>query len=446
MNKPLAPTLTFLRRHQRAGLLVLVISGLAAAVLAWPGRKEPAAPRYTTAVATRATLSDEISALGTLQPVQAVDVGTQVTGLLRRVHVQIGQTVTAQQLLAELDPTLLDARVQASRAGLRQLRAQLLDRSAQAELAGQQQRRNQRLIQAEAVSEELLQASAAAAQSARAQVDALRAQIEQAEANLVADEASLRYTRIHAPIEGTVVTLNAREGQTLVASQQAPVILRIANLARMTVWAQVSEADVPHIRAGMPASFNTLGLPQRRWQGLVRQVLPTPESLNNVVLYQVLFEVDNADGVLRPQMSAQVSFVRARADNALVVPSAALTAAAQVRDDTMAGQKKSGPSASKRAREGLNPVAYVAGSGGGVDNPGHPGTTGQPEAITQVQVLHADGRLELRPVRVGIRTRNSVQVLAGLAEGESVITGQDRESGATKAKGAGKTASLGKLF
>lgn len=440
MNKLLAPTLDVLRRYQRAGLLALAASGLAAAVLAWPGRNEPAAPRYTTAVATRATLSDEIAALGTVQPVQAVEVGTQVTGLLRRVHVQIGQAVTPQQLLAELDPTLLEARVQASRAGLRQLRAQLLDRSAQAELAAQQLRRNHSLIQAEAVSEELLQASAAAAQSARAQVEALRAQIEQAEANLVADEASLRYTRIHAPIGGTVVAVNAREGQTLVANQQAPVILRIANLARMTVWAQVSEADVPHIRAGMPVSFSTLGLPQRRWQGLVRQVLPTPESLNNVVLYQVLFEVDNADGVLRPQMSAQVSFVRARADNALVVPSAALTAAAQARDAAMVGRKKSGQPSGQLARAGLNPVAYVAGAGG-IDNRS---VAGPPDSIAPLQVLRADGQLELRQVRVGIRTRNSVQVLAGLAEGDSVVTGIDRDG--AKAKGSSKTAALGKLF
>ena len=123
---------------------------------------------------------------------------------------------------------------------------------------------------------------------------------------------------------GTIVTLTAREGQTLVSSQQAPVILRIADLKTMTVQTQVSEADVPKVKTGMPVYFTTLGQPNRRWQGTARQVLPTPEVVNNVVLYNVLFDVENADGALKPQMSAQTYFVLAKADNALAVPVAAL--------------------------------------------------------------------------------------------------------------------------
>ncbi len=371
---------------QRRLLLGLALAGLAVAILAWPGRGVSASSGaagkagVSGALAqpvVRADLVDEISALGTLQPIRSVDVGTQISGQLRRLHVQLGQTVQAGALLAELDPTLLQARVEASRAGLRHLQAQWLDRSVQAELALQQWQRNQSLIRADAVSEELLQNSSAAARSAAAQVKALAAQIAQAEANLGADEASLRATRIHAPIAGTVVAINAREGQTLVANQQAPVIVRIAELGRMTVWAQVTEADVPHIRIGMPVRFGTLGEPQRRWQGEVRQVLPMPESLNNVVLYQVLFDVDNPDGALRPQMSAQVSFVREHARGALVVPRSAL-----------------------QGRDGAS----------------------------QVRVLREDGRIEVRPVQVGVVTRSRVQVLAGVTEGERVFAAASAKS------------------
>jgi membrane fusion protein, macrolide-specific efflux system len=155
-----------------------------------------------------------------------------------------------------------------------------------------------------------------------------------------------------------------------------------------------------------------------------------------VVLYQVLFEVDNADGVLRPQMSAQVNFVRARVDNALVVPSAALAAAARARDASMTSPKKSGQSTGKVARSGIEPVAYAGGAGS---------SSSPADSIAQVQVLSADGEVELRNVRVGIRTRNAVQVLAGLAEGETVITGLAGD-GAAKSKGGSKTTSLGKLF
>ncbi len=375
---------------QRRLLLGLALGGVAAAILGWPARGVSASAGATppagmsAQTVLRADLIDEISALGTLQPIRSVEVGTQISGQLRRLHVQLGQTVEAQALLAELDPTLLQARVEASRAGLRHLQAQWLDRSVQAELTRQQWQRNQSLIRADAVSEELLQASSAAARSAAAQVQALGAQIAQAEANLGADEANLRAARIHAPMAGTVVAINAREGQTLVANQQAPVIVRIADLSRMTVWAQVTEADVPHIRIGMPVRFSTLGEPHRRWQGEVRQVLPMPESLNNVVLYQVLFDVDNPDGALRPQMSAQVSFVREHAQGALVVPRSAL-------------------------------------QGGG--------------GVSRVQVLRDDGRLEVRTVQLGVVTRSRVQVLAGLAEGERVLAvgsghaGRDRKAG-----------------
>jgi macrolide-specific efflux system membrane fusion protein len=278
------------------------------------------------------------------------------------------------------------------------LQAQLAERQAQQKLAAQQHARNKKLFAADAVSEEQLQQSAAAEEESAAQVSALRAQIQQTASQLKGNEANLRYTKIYAPMSGTVVSITARQGQTLVSSQQAPVILRIADLNTMTVWAQVSEADVPKIRVGMPVYFNTLGQTERRWTGKVRQILPTPETVNNVVLYNTLFDVANPDQVLKPQMSAQVYFVLAEADDALLVPSAALQPLKKPKTDAAVAEKP------KRAEE------KAAGEGG-------------KKAKTYLVRVVEDGRVEEREVHIGVMTRLQAQVISGLAEGETVVVG-----------------------
>src|SRR5262249_33914715 len=147
---------------------------------------------------------------------------------------------------------------------------------------------------------------------AGAKLMAIDAQIRQVRSTTKADEAQLSFTRIFAPIAGTVVSIEARPGQTLIASQQAPVLLRIAALSTMTVWAQVSAADVTRLHPGMELHFTTLGHAGRKWQGTLRQLLPAPPRLttasptgvsqvtSNVVLYTALFDVDNSEGELRP--------------------------------------------------------------------------------------------------------------------------------------------------
>lgn len=279
---------------------------------------------YVTATVQRATIEATVDALGTVQPLKFVDVGTQITGQLKTINVQIGQHVEKGDLVAEIDPALLVARVQMTEAALQNAYAQLTEKLAQKELAEQLYARNQGLYNAHAASEELLQQSKTAADGANAQVEQLNAQIKLIHAQLVGDKVNLQYTKIFAPMPGTVVSISAREGQTLVATQLAPIILRIADLSTMTIWAQVSEADMPKIRLGMPAYFTPLGLPNRRWHGAVRKILPTPEIINNVVLYDVLFDVPNADRVLQPQMTALSSLVIEKADGALLVPTSAL--------------------------------------------------------------------------------------------------------------------------
>lgn len=374
---------------RRWGWIVVVLA--AAGGLVWwsPWKSEAAAPPETHVVG-RGDLRVTVSALGTLQPLQFVDVGTQVTGQLRKLHALIGQPVARGELIAEIDPTLFESRVGQTQALISNSQALLADRRAQLALARQRVERNRTLMGSDAVSRQELEASEATLQQAEAGVRAIEAQIRQQSSALAFDSTNLRYTKIYAPIDGTVVSITARQGQTLVAAQQAPVILRIADLGTMTVQAEVSEADISRIKVGSAASFNTLGQPDRRWTGRVRQVLPTPETINNVVLYKVLFDVDNPDGALMPQMSAQVSFLLEEARDAVVLPARAL----------LPGGGRDTPG---RGKAGEAPPAGDA--------------AGRP---ARVEVLEQGKPVERR-IRLGLETRKEVQVLAGLTVGETVV-------------------------
>ncbi|TEA80177.1 efflux RND transporter periplasmic adaptor subunit [Allopusillimonas ginsengisoli] len=351
---------------------------------------------YETAAVKRGDIQATVHAVGTLQPRRYVDVGAQVSGQVTRLHVQPGDIVEQGQLLVEIDPSVQQAVVDAGRAAIAGLRAQLAEQQARHKLARLQYARQQRLAARQATRAEDVDAAQAEQASASARMDYLRAQIAQMQASQRAEEARLGYTQIYAPMAGTVVSVEAREGQTLNATYQTPNILRIADLSGMTVWTEVSEADVRRVKAGLPVSFTTLGGVEdvpRKWQSTVRQVLPAPPSSTSgeaastsapaagtkAVTYTVLFDVDNHDGELMPQMTAQVSFVTAQVGQVIVVPLAALLSA-----------------------DGK----YMA------------------------RVMASDGTVRSRPVRLGVRSRLDAEVLDGLAEGESlVIAEQVREAG-----------------
>ncbi|WP_350446268.1 efflux RND transporter periplasmic adaptor subunit [Pseudomonas solani] len=377
-----APRLS--RRLILAPLLLVPLIALAA----WKALPDGIHEGDTVRVAVT-SIESSVSALGTLQPRRYVDVGAQASGQIQKLHVEAGDTVEEGQLLVEIDPSTQQARVDAGRSSIDILKAQLEEQRAQHELARQQYARQQKLAASGATRDEDLQVAHAQQRSTQARIAMIQAQIRQAQATLRSDEAELGYTRIYAPISGTVVAVDARVGQTLNAQQQTPLILRIAKLSPMTVWAQVSEADIGRVRPGMPAWFTTLSGEGRRWEARVRQVLPLPPrpldqlsqgggsptgSGGRVVLYTVLLDVDNQDNALMTEMTAQVHFVSQRAENTLAVPIAAL------RDGDAGGD--------------------------------------------MVLVVGARGALEERPVQTGVRDRMQVQVLSGLAEGERLLIGE----------------------
>ena len=333
-------------RSWRRWLAMVTVLLLLAAGGWWWWRPPPVTP--PTARVTRTDIQLLITATGTVEPRRYVDVGAQVSGQVKRIHVQVGDDVKRGQLLLEIDPDVQQAVVEGARASLASLQAQEVEQRVQMRLASQQLKRRRRLLKQDAATREDLENAEAALEMAQARIASLQAKMQETRATLRAEETRLSYTRIYAPMDGTVIALEAREGQTLNATYQTPRMMRIADLATMTVRTRVSEADVQGVTAGMPVWFRPLVArlgheeAPRRWHGKVRQVLPAPDlppgssqgdggqdgsasaTTPTVVNYTALFDVDNADGVLRPQMTAQVSFVARSAPGVLAVPMAAL--------------------------------------------------------------------------------------------------------------------------
>lgn len=354
-------------------ITVAVVAALAVGgyLLFGGGATKQAPP--STAQAERGDITITVSALGKIGPKTYVDVGAQVSGQLDVVHVDVGDRVEQGQLLAEIDPRVYESRVEADRARVESLQAQLAERNASLALAQTTHARNTSIADRGLIARDLVDTSAATLKQAQAQLNSVRAQLKEAQSTLDGDVANLSYAKVYASMAGTVVSQTVLEGQTLNTNQTAPTLLRIADLETMTVTAQVAEADIPRLSVGTPAYFSTLGQPKRRWTGTVRQLLPTPDIVNEVVLYKVLIDVENSDGALLPDMTAQVFFVVEEARDAVTVPLNAVTAA--------------------------------------------PG----PGNASFVRVVSAGGPPQRREVQVGLRDRDRAQILSGLAPGERVI-------------------------
>ena len=280
-------------------IALLVVTSLVAGGCFWyAAAQKPQRDSLRPIVVTRGTIEEVVTAQGKLEAKQYVDVGTQVSGQVKKIHVDIGDAVTKGELLAEIDPRVYQAQVEANEARINSLKAQLNQQKAELTLAEQNLKRNQNLIAINAVSQQALQESESQAAVAKAQVESIAAQIQETESNLQGNRTNLGFTKIYAPMAGTVTTMPAREGQTLNANQTTPTVLQVADLDTMTVRANVAEADVNRRKEGMAVYFTTLGDPDRRWQGTVRQILPSPQIVNDVVLYNVLIDVKNEAGRL----------------------------------------------------------------------------------------------------------------------------------------------------
>lgn len=263
--------------------------------------------------------------------------------------------------------------------------------------------------------------------NAEASLIQLEKQIQQSRASLLSDETELEYTRIYAPLAGTIVSIEMNEGRTLNANQNAPTILRIADLTLMTVEAEISEADIGSLKKGMEIYFTTLSGGTRRWTGELRQILPTPVVTSNVVLYTGLFDVRNEDGTLLPEMTAQVFFITSSARDVLTVPLGALTFVdpEQLAQGATTNGEGAVPAAAQRPTAGAQRPAGTGQRPAGGRRPQASQASGDATArrIAFTRVLQADGTEEQRRVVVGVTSRVSAEIISGLQEGDQVVAG-----------------------
>lgn len=409
-----------------AAAIALAVSAFFVWQMIWGGEK---GPEYETAEVTRGDIEVSISAAGKIVAKESVAVGAQVSGQLTELFVEAGDQVEKGDLLARIDATIASTSVEANRAQLRELQASRKQQQATLGLAKSNAERATMLFEADAIARADYEAAQAEAVIASGRLEAIEAQIARQSSSLQADLATLEFTNIYAPISGTVVSIEAVEGQTLNANQTAPTILTLADLSVMTVETDVSEADVLRIAPKQSAWFTTLGDGTRRWETSVRQVLPTPEVLNDVVLYKALLDIANPEGRLKPQMTAQVFFVTGAAEDAVLVPVTAL----QSRPDRRpreGGERRVAEGGSREGRSGglMQAEASEAprgGEDGGRRDAFRSARDSNPDAdVATVLVMDAKGMPQPQPVLVGLKTRTEAQILFGLEPGQTVVTGE----------------------
>ena len=288
-------------------LAVAIAAGLTIWLVPWGGE----ANGYETAPVQYGDITQTVSASGTLNPVKIVNVGAQVSGIVKKINVDFNSRVKAGEILLTLDPTLFKAQVGQSRANLHAAEANQL-------LARANEERAQEMFRQHYVSRADLDQVIAGRKAADAQVELAKAQLEQSETNLA-------YTVIHSPIDGVIINRVVDVGQTVAASFQTPTLFQIGqDLKKMQIDATVDEADIGAIKTGEEASFTVDAYPGSRFAGIVTQVRLNPTVVQNVVTYDVVIAVDNPDERLLPGMTAYVGIEVNSHQHVLVVPNAAL--------------------------------------------------------------------------------------------------------------------------
>jgi len=294
-------------------IALLTMAAIAAAGYWYRQRESAERPeaRYQFQAVTTGALAQSVAANGTLNPVTLVNVGTQVSGTVKRLNADFNDRVQKGQVLLELDPSLLAAQVRQSEANVRNATAAL-------ELARANAARNQSLFTQEYVSRQDLDTAVEAHKTARAQLELAQAQVAK-------DRVNLNYTIIRSPVSGVVVNRAVDIGQTVAASFQTPTLFLIAqDLSKMQIDTSFAEADIGSIRVGQIARFNVDAFSSRSFQGAVKQIRLNPTTQQNVVTYDVVISVDNQEQILLPGMTAYVNIVVAQRDDVLLVPNAAL--------------------------------------------------------------------------------------------------------------------------
>jgi HlyD family secretion protein len=324
LQKPPVPAPRPSRRYWLAGVVLALAAGGAIGAGWWLSSSNEAV-NYTTAAVTRGDVTRAVTATGTVNPVLTIIVGSYVSGVIQEINCDYNTKVTKGQICAKIDPRPYQSVVDQNTANLEQAKAQLEKDRASLTYAQLNHDRSSRLAETNAVSRDALDISRNALDQARAQVGLDQATIQQRQAQLEAAQINLGYTDIVSPVDGTVVSRNVTVGQTVAASFQTPTLFLIAtDLTKMQVDTNVSESDIGGVVGGNATLFTVDAFPRRTFKGAVTQVRQSPQTVQNVVTYDVVVSVDNPDLALKPGMTAASRIVIDERRDVLRVPSQAL--------------------------------------------------------------------------------------------------------------------------
>lgn len=388
-----------LKRITKHKILIVILLGLLASGIGYYFSPQETPLSFATEPVQRGNIEHTVLATGMLQASKLVAIGAQVSGTIDKLAVSLGEEVKQGDLVAQIDSLTQQNSLKEANASLNSLNAQIRAKQAQIRQAQAEFNRRKGMLADNASSKADYEAAEASLTVYKAELAQRQAELEQAKITVDNAKLDLGYTTIKAPFDGTVVYRAVEEGQTVNANQTTPTIIELAQLDKMTIKAQISEADVVNVKPGLPVYFTILGKPNQHYRGTLRAIEPGPTlmdgddknlsvSNNEAIYYHGLFEVDNPDRILRIGMTAQVSIILSKAENALLVPAQVLV-------------RKPG------------------------QTPGY-----------QVPVL-VNGKEEMRDVSVGINNKVKAEITAGLQEGEQIILGVQGQNGSSSSRRIG---------
>jgi HlyD family secretion protein len=423
----------------------LVVVGIVLGFTVFKNNKNNGA-KYRTEAISRGDIEALVVSSGTLNPVTVVDVGSQVSGKIDKLYVDFNSKVKQGQLIAELDQSSFITQVNQNEANYQSSVASLERSKVTLENVKKQYERALNLFEKDLISFEEKDTAETQYYTAKSDVQSAEARLQQAKSQLETSKVNLAYTVIRSPIDGVVISRDVNVGQTVAASFQAPVLFKIANdLSKMRVECSVDEADIGKVKEGQISRFTVDAFSDETFSGTVTQVRYSPETVQNVVTYTTIVDVENPELKLRPGMTATVSIVTGEAKNALRVPNAALRFTPQltakqmeeimkeVRDRFMAQRQGSGQPGEKRegsdSSQGPQMTQRQSGQGGmpSAEMMARFSQSGQSAARrrgSQVWIQDEQGKLSMVFLRTGVTDNTYSEILRGdLKEGQLVITG-----------------------
>lgn len=431
-----------------SNLIIIAVVAIAIAATAWYFFKPaPEQNQFITADVSRGDIENSVLATGVLEATKMVSVGSQVSGQVKKMYVVLGDQVKQGQLIAQIDSIRQENELKTAEANIKNQQAQLATRQANLAKVEAEYNRQKAMYAQDATSRAELESALASFKTAQADITAVNAQIEQSRLTLSTAKEDLGYTRIVAPMDGTIVAIVTEEGQTVNANQSAPTIVKLAKLDTMTVKSEISEADVMKVEEGQTVYFTTLGNSEKKHYATLRQVEPAPNSINtesnsntsstsSAVYYNALFDVPNEDGKLRIDMTAQVFIILDEAKNVLTIPASAVQTSN--RPQRQRGQNPNREAGAEQPRGERSREENT-------NNPNRPArlelTAEERQLVEQgkasigmVRVLQADGSAKPQSVLIGLNNRVTAQVIRGLKQGDKVVIADGADSSNDAAK------------